>query len=112
MISFADPMLKNQFSFKHSSLNFPLKLSMKALSEGLPGRIKFNLILFYKGKLHMFWKMLTKLLTKNWFSAKNDLSKSGKSLFYLIAEGGTRTPKGLLPLDPEPSVFANFTTPA
>jgi hypothetical protein len=28
------------------------------------------------------------------------------------AEGGTRTPMGLLPLDPEPSVSANSTTSA
>ncbi len=28
------------------------------------------------------------------------------------AEEGTRTPTGLLPLDPEPSVSANFTTSA
>jgi hypothetical protein len=32
-------MLMNQFSFKHSSRNFPLKLSINELSVGLPGRI-------------------------------------------------------------------------
>ena len=32
-------MLRNQCSFRHSSLNLPLKLSMYALPFGLPGRI-------------------------------------------------------------------------
>ena len=35
-------MLQNQCSFRHSSLNLPLKLSMYALSFGLPGRMTFG----------------------------------------------------------------------
>jgi len=35
--SAASARLKNQWAFKHSWRNFPLKASMKALSVGLPG---------------------------------------------------------------------------
>jgi len=42
MISRACFRFRNQFVFKHSSLNLPLKLSAKAFSIGLPGRMKFS----------------------------------------------------------------------
>src|SRR5277367_5630400 len=36
----ASSRLRNQLAFKHSARNLPLRLSMKALSVGLPGREK------------------------------------------------------------------------
>ena len=36
----------NQWTFRHSALNLPLKLSMKALSVGLPGREKSKVTFF------------------------------------------------------------------
>ena len=42
MISLACLTLMNQLMFKHSSRSRPLKLSAKAFSTGLPGRIKLN----------------------------------------------------------------------
>ncbi len=46
MIRRASCRLVNQLWFKHSSRNFPLKLSMKAFCTGLPGSIKCNATLF------------------------------------------------------------------
>ena len=43
MISLACLTLMNQLVFKHSSRSRPLKLSAKAFSTGLPGRIKAQL---------------------------------------------------------------------
>ena len=44
MISLACLTLMNQLVFKHSSGSRPLKLSAKAFSTGMPGRIRLKLI--------------------------------------------------------------------
>jgi hypothetical protein len=40
MSAWAWSRLANQLLFRHSSLNFPLKLSTYAFFTGLPGRMK------------------------------------------------------------------------
>src|SRR5579871_3813394 len=42
----ASSRLMNQWAFKHSARNLPLKLSMNALSVGLPGREKSSVTPF------------------------------------------------------------------
>jgi len=47
ILAFASSRLMNQGMFRHSARNLPLKLSMNALSVGLPGREKSRTTSFW-----------------------------------------------------------------